>query len=577
MKIFKYLNIDKKLLIATLFVVVLEMVGTLLIPTISAMIINNGVLLKDMDYIIKFGIIMFIVAILVGMASLLNGYMAAKLSASLSKNLRNSIYKKSQELSASDFNHFSTGSMITRSSSDVNQIQQAFMMIVQIVIPIPIIAIASVFMTFSINGTLGVMLLIFTAITLIFAYFIVRKTIPIFTQLQRMLDMINNKVRSFLTGVRVIRAFSREEVEEKKVNDGFVDYSKTAIRANRMFALMNSTTFLIMNILIVVILFVGGIEISIGKMAIGDIVSVTEYAILLLFYIVMGQMVMAIVPRAGVSIDRIIEVLEFNPSISDASEPVRVFDDSVSQVAFDNVSFRYADSEVNVLSDISFSANIGETTAIIGGTGSGKSTIASLLLRLHDVTNGSIKIKGQDIRKMTQEDVRDMISYVPQKAALFRGTIADNLRFGNVEASDEVIVSSLEVAQAKDFVSKLPDDFNAPVLQGGSNFSGGQKQRLSIARAVTKKANIYVFDDCFSALDFETESKLRNALKPVTENAAVIIVAQRISTIRNADQIIVVNEGKIVGKGTHTELIETSDIYREIVDSQEKQGGTYHE
>lgn len=575
MNILKYLRVDKKLLLATLLLVFLEMLGTLYVPTLSALIINNGVINGDMPYIVRLSILMFFVAMVVAGISLLNGFMAAKLSASLSMDLRNAIYEKSLELSVSDFNNFSTGSMITRTSSDVNQIQQAFMMVLQILLPIPIIAVVSVYMTFAINAVLGFVLLGFAGISLIFAVGIVKRTIPVFGRLQKLLDATNSRVRSFLTGVRVIRAFNREEAEEEKVNDSFSSYAITAIKANRLFALMNSTTFLIMNILVVAILFVGGIQISYSQMKLGDIVAVTEYAILLLFYIVMGQMVMSIIPRAGVSVDRIIEVLEFEPSIVNHGLSDHVYSDTSKPIIeFRNVGFRYPDSERNVLSNLSFKAVIGQTTAIIGGTGSGKSTVASLLLRLHEATEGTILLSGNDINTLTQDTLRSKISYVPQKATLFSGTIESNLRFANENVTESEILHSLDIAQATEFVSKLNKGIYSFVAQGGSNFSGGQKQRLSIARALTRHSDIYLFDDCFSALDFKTEANLRSALRKATQHASVIIIAQRISTIRDADQIIVLDEGNIVGIGKHIDLLNTSSVYKQIVDSQEKEGAT---
>lgn len=578
MKIVKYLKIDRMLLIITIILVFLEMLGTLFIPTLSALIINNGVINKDMPYIVRMSLLMFIIALSVAGISLLNGYMAARLSSSLSMNIRNAIYEKSLELSVSDFNHFSTGSMITRTSSDVNQVQQAFMMAIQILMPIPIIAVVSIFMTFSINVILGIVLLIFVFISLLFAFVIVRKTIPVFARLQGLLDETNSRVRSFLTGVRVIRAFNREDSEEEKVNQAFESYAFTAIKANRLFALMNSTTFLIINVLVVAILFIGGIQISYNQMFVGDIVAVTEYAILLLFYIVMGQMVMAIIPRAQVSIDRIIQVLEFNSTIRDVNDSSKIiFNQQKPLIEFENVSFRYPDSEKDILSNINLSIERGKTTAIIGGTGSGKSTVASLFLRLHEVTEGRILLEGQDINQLTQEALRNHIAYVPQKAVLFRGTIESNLRFAHETITHDEINHVLEVAQAAEFVSKLDEGIRSFVAQGGSNFSGGQKQRLSIARALTRQSDIYLFDDCFSALDFKTEANLRIALKKVTQAAAVVIIAQRISTIRDADQIVVLDEGHIVGLGKHEELLVNSKVYRQIVDSQEKEGETIHE
>lgn len=577
MKLIKFMKLNTVTFVMAIVLVIAEMVFSLFIPTISAAIINNGVINGDIDYIIRYGVLMFAVALVVAGVSLANGYLAAKLSATLSMNLRQAIFDKSQEMSVSDFNQFSTGSMITRTSSDINQIQQAFIMILQILFPIPIIAVVSGFLTFSINVTIGFMVLFFAVLTLVFAFFIVKKAIPVFSKLQSLLDSINSRVRSFLTGVRVIRAFNREAGEQEKVSQAFQEYTDTAIRSNRLFALMNSGTFLIMNVATVAILFFGGIQISYGTMKIGDIVAVTEYVMMFLFYLVMGQMVMTIIPRARVSMQRVLEVLMFTPSITDQDTSVSSRMPAKVAVSFNHASFRYPDSENEVVSDLTFECLPGEITAIIGGTGSGKSTIASLIVRLHETTGGSILFNDINITELSQREVRDQVAYVPQKAFLFSGTIKDNLTFAKADATENEMLKSLEIASALQFVTEMPEGLLSAVSQGGTNFSGGQKQRLSIARAIIKAASIYVFDDCFSALDFTTEAKVRRALHPLTKEATVIIVAQRVSSIRHADQIIVLDEGRIVGKGKHADLLEQSAVYRQIVESQEREGGSIHE
>ena len=381
---------------------------------------------------------------------------------------------------------------------------------------------------------------------------------------------MNVVLRENITGVRVIRAFNKERHETGRMNATFNQYATSSIQANYLFAGLDCLANVAINFLIVAVVYLGGNAVGAGKMLIGDITSVTEYAIWILLYVMMAQMTILMFPRALTCIRRVSDVLNLKPEITDGAESVRTVE-RADIVSFENVSFRFADADEETLSHLSFTCRKGETTAVIGGTGSGKSTITKLLLRYHDVTEGRITLHGQDIRELTQKDVRSAVSYVPQKAWLFSGTIAENLRYGDPDATEERLRHALHIAQS-DLVLELPDGVTAPEAQCGTNISGGQKQRLSIARALAKKADLYVFDDSFSALDFKTDAALRHALKEEMKDAAVLIIAQRISTILHADQILVLNDGRIVGKGRHKELLQTCEIYRDIVNSQMKGG-----
>ena len=566
----RFLQPYKALCFFTLFVMLLDVAGTLYIPTLVADMINIGISSGNMDYVIQKGMIMLVVAILSGAGTVLGSFLCARLSARLGRDIRNALYDKSLAFSAYDFEQFGTGSMITRTLNDVNIIQQAFVWSIQMILPVPAMCMIGVVMAFSIDTYMGGLLIIVTAIVLIGAVFITRKASLIFEKLQNFLDRINVVLRENITGVRVIRAFNKEPYEEKRMRHSFEDYAESAIKANRLFFGLESLAIFVMNICVVGILWLGGNRIGAGRMEIGDITALTEYAILILFYVIMAQMVIILLPRAKVCMNRINGVLSHKPEIVDGKNKSTI--NPLSDVCcFQSVDFRFADAAEATLQGLDFSLRRGETTAIIGSTGSGKSTIAKLLLRFHDVSKGSITLNGEDIRNISQEELRQNIAYVPQKAWLFSGTIADNLRYGNENATEEEMLHALSVAQA-DFVNKLPDGLYSRVAQGGTNFSGGQKQRLAIARALMKKADLYIFDDSFSALDFKTDAALRHALAVEVKDSAVLIIAQRVNTIVNAEQIIVLEDGKTVGIGKHRQLLETCPIYRDIAKSQTKGG-----
>lgn len=579
-----------------LLFVILDVLGALVIPTITADMINVGVGSGDLGYIVEKGTLMLIVTILAGASALLGSYLSARLSALIGRDMRNALYEKSLTFSVHDFEQYGTGSMITRSLNDVSVIQQAVVWCIMMVLPVPALSVMGIVMAFAIDPAMGAMLGAGVVFVIVLAIWISRKAASIFERLQLLLDRMNVVLRENITGVRVIRAFNKEEHEKRRMKRSFADYAEAAVRTNRLFAALDSFSFFSISILVVAILWIGGNRIGAGSMEIGDITALTEYTILILFYLMMAQMVIILLPRARVCLERLGEVLDREPEIKDGAELVE--DDQISKepagdkaeensrsvssgserpvlapvAEFRDVTFRFADAGEDALGNLSFVCRRGETTAIIGGTGSGKSTIAKLILRFHDVTGGSVLLCGRDVRKMSQHELREHISYVPQKAWLFSGTIAENLRYGNNEATREEMYHALEVAQSG-FVKELDRGLDAHVAQGGTNFSGGQKQRLSIARALMKKADLYIFDDSFSALDFKTDSALRKALKEETKDAAVLIIAQRINTILNAEQIVVLNDGRIAGIGNHEYLMEHCAVYREIAKSQMRGGG----
>lgn len=581
----------KALVAGTLAALLLDVAGTLYVPTMLAGMINQGVTSGNTDFIIGQGLKMLVACCCASGGALLGNYLCARLASYVGRDIRNAVYDASLTYSGGDFEEFGTGSMITRTLNDVNVIQQTVMLATQAMLPVPIICVMGTVLSFRVDAQMGAMMLAVVSVVMVFAVIAVRRAAPIFEKMQGFIDRMNVVLRENIIGVRVIRAFGKERHEEGRMGRVFTDYADAAIKVNWIFAGVDCFSFCLMNIAEVLLMWLGGNRVGAHAMEIGNISAVVEYAMLIMFYIMMAQFVALMVPRAIVCLQRCAEVIEKKPSIVDgtgtaplapgpngevaAAGEDGVFNaslsDTVPVATFDHVSFRFPDADEDTLHDIDFSCRRGQTTAIIGSTGSGKSTIAKMLLRLHDVTEGSVRFSGADVRSMTQHNLRERIAYVPQKAWLFSGTIASNLRDGRAGATETEMRHALDVAQS-DFVWGLPERLDAPVAQGGTNFSGGQRQRLAIARALMKRADLYIFDDSFSALDFKTDAALRRALKPETRNAAVLIIAQRINTILHADQIVVLKDGRIVGKGTHEELMEGCEVYREIAESQMKGG-----
>ncbi len=561
-----------KLCAFTTLFMAMDMVGMMLIPTYAAEMINKGsAAAGGFGDLLHTGIKMLIASAIAGVGAIVGGYVCARLAARVGADIREALYKKSLDLSVYDFQTFGTASMTTRTVSDVATIQFAVVSIFQMMLPVPVIFAAAITLSFMKDWLIGTVLLAVLAVIVFVAYFIMRSASPLFRKLQNLLDKMSTVLLENITGVRVIRAFNKQEYETGLLNAAFREYKTTSVRANKMFAGLDGLTNFSINLFVVLVYWLSGSRIASGAFGDGDIVAIIEYAIMALFSMLMAQFVILSLPRAMECSNRIAEVLSYNPQIQDKTGVDAALPDSENVLAFENVSFRYADSDEYTLQGLNFVCKKGETTAVIGGTGSGKSTVASMMLRFNDVTDGRITLCGTDIRDMPQRQLRDAVSYVQQRAWLFSGTIADNLRYGNKAATDEELMHALDIAQAGDFVRALPDGLNAYVAQGGTNFSGGQKQRLSIARAIVKDPQLYIFDDSFSALDFKTDAALRKALLKEKSDKAIVIIAQRVSTIQHADQIVVLHEGRPVGVGRHEELLKTCGVYREIYESQTKE------
>ncbi|MFZ4864138.1 ABC transporter ATP-binding protein [Enterococcus casseliflavus] len=559
-------KINKNKLLLLLVFISLQVLGTLYLPTLTATILNDGVLQANLDQVYQTGRMMLLVAGGTGAAAIFSTYLAAEVSTKFSCNLRSQLFEQTQQLSVQDFKQFKTSSLITRATNDVEQVQTMLSMFFEMLLPMPFVVIIGMVLAYLREPQMALIIFITMVIFVTIAVLLIKKVLPIFEKVQTGLDRINERVGQFLSGIRVIRAFNRTKLEQRQMDESFHAFAELNIRINRWFALMMPLILLILNIATVAIVWFGADRITTGEMQIGDITAVMEYAMNILFYSVMALFSFVMMPRAITCAKRIREVLDHRPEIVDGAE--KLSETKPTKLEFKQVSFCYSDAENPVLHNVSFSCEAGTTTAIIGGTGSGKSTIAKLIPRLFDVQGGEILLNGRSLAELPQTQLRQKIGFVPQKAFLFSGTIADNLRHGNKNATEEEMNHAVTIAQASAFIESLPNGLDAPVAQGGTNFSGGQKQRLAIAKMLMKKPQVYVFDDSFSALDFKTDAALRKALKEETKEAIVIYAAQRISTIKDADQIIVLDEGNVVGKGTHHELLRSCPHYLDIARSQ---------
>ena len=552
---------------ATLVAMLFDLSGMLLIPTQLSAMINTAVTTQDANEFLAHGALMLAAALVGSFGYIASTWLASRLCANVGRDLRMRVYRASLAFSAADFNRFGTGSMITRTLSDANVVQQTLLMTVLMILPVPIMCAISVGLAFSTDFVMGWVLLAVTLVTLSISLVAIRGTAPVFTRLQGFIDAMNARLREAITGVRVVRAFGREELTRERLDETFDAYARNAIRVNYVFATTDLMTFFLMNGVESLTMWLGANRVGAHAMQIGSISALIEYAMLIMFFMMMAQFAMLSVPRALACLGRAAEVLAVRSEVSDAERCVEP-DLSAGVVArFDHASLRYADADEDTLRNLDFSVRRGQVCAIIGNTGSGKSTVAKMLLRFCDATEGRVLLGDADVRDVSQQTLREHVAYVPQKAWLFSGTIAENLRHGRAEATDEELWHALDVAQAG-FVRELPDGLGARVAQGGTNFSGGQRQRLAIARALVRHADLYVFDDSFSALDFKTDAALRHALAPELARAATLIIAQRVSTIREADQIVVLKDGQIVGLGGHDELMGTCETYRAIAQSQ---------
>ncbi|QHA01629.1 ABC transporter ATP-binding protein [Dehalobacter restrictus] len=567
LKLYRYLKPFRHLVYGVLILIFLQTLGDLYLPTLMSDIINDGVMNGDTQKILHIGGVMLLVAGVAAVFSILASFLSAKAAVGLGTVLRSKLFRRIESFSLHEFDKIGTATLITRTTNDINQVQTVTIMIMRMMISAPIMAIGGIILAYREDKALTWVFAVSIPVLAIVIVMIASKMIPLFRLVQGKIDRINLVLREKLTGVRVIRAFNTIEHEKKRFDAANVDLTDNYIKVNKIMAFMMPTIMLIMNLTSLAILWFGGIRISIGDMDLGALSAFTQYAMQIMMSMLMLAMMFIMVPRSQAAAVRINEVLETVPEIEDAKDLKDTFTGK-GYVEFKDVTFSYHGAEEPAIRDISFAARPGEITAIIGSTGSGKSTLINLIPRFYDVDSGSVLIDGVDVRDISQENLRQKIGFVPQKAVLFSGTIAENIQFGSKQATEEEIQHAAEVAQAAEFITKMDGGYDHIIAQGGTNVSGGQKQRLAIARALVRKPEIYIFDDSFSALDFKTDARLRAALKQEIAEATVLIIAQRVGTVMDANRIIVLDNGQIAGIGTHKELLNSCEVYREIVSSQ---------
>ena len=570
LKLFKGLKPYWLMVVGVLILVFISTMTDLALPDLMSDIVDTGIVQGDVSYILGRGGVMLAVALLGTVCIICSSYLSSRIGIGFSRDLRKKVFEKVESFSLTEVNTVGTASLITRTTNDINQVQQVTIMMMRMMLSAPLMIVGALIMALRKDVGLSTIILVVIPIIVVVIGVIAKFTMPMFEKMQKRIDKLNLVVRENLTGIRVIRVFNKVDFEQKRFNQASSDLSRVATTANRLMGSLMPLMMLILNISIVAVLWFGGIRINEGSFQVGDLMAFIQYLTQVLFSMLMLTMMFVLIPRAQASAVRINEVLEMESPIQNPANGAQPSLKGV--VEFKNVAFGYEGAEEHAISNISFKANPGEITAIIGGTGSGKSTLLNMIPRFYDAAEGEVLVDGVNVREMNQALLRSKIGYVPQKAILFTGTIRDNIRYGKEDATDEEIKHALDIAQATDFVSKMPDGLESPIAQGGTNVSGGQKQRLSIARAIVRKPEIYLFDDSFSALDFKTDAQLRAALKAETKEATVIIVAQRVSTVMDADRILVMDEGRIAGCGTHEELLATNEIYQQIVESQLKQG-----
>lgn len=567
-------RISWKAFVGSVLFILIQVFAELNLPNMTSNIINEGVAKGDIPYIWRVGFVMLLLTVVTVLAAIAGVFISAREAQRFGREVRADIYEKVVNLSKDKIDSVGTASLITRTTNDVEQMQMVVMMFLRLMMFAPIMGIGAATLSFTKSRELSRVFLVSIPVLLVIIGLIMGSAIPLFRKIQKKTDRLNLIFREGLTGVRVIRAFNKSEYEEKRFAGANEDFMNNNIKAYSIVMMLMPVMTLVLSGTNIAIIWIGGQYISLGDLPVGDLVAFINYSAMLLFSFMMTTMILTMVPRAQVSAKRINEVLALESTITDGSH---TFSEMASQaekssLQFDHVSYKFEGAERYTVEDIDFDMQAGQTLAIIGGTGSGKTTIANLIMRFYDTTEGSVLLDSINVKDMTQYNIRERVSYVPQKANLFTGTIRSNMEFGKEDATDEEIWKALEIAQAKDFVEGLEDGLDARVEQGGYNFSGGQRQRLCIARAVVKEPDVYVFDDSFSALDFKTDAALRKALKSETGDAIVVIVAQRISTVMDADVIIVLDNGEMVGKGTHDELRKTNETYQEIMKSQFKEG-----
>jgi len=544
-----------------------QSLAQLYLPTLMADLVNNGMMRGDTDYIWKYGSYMLLVTLGGSLCAIIGSYLSSLVGMGFGRDIRYKVFSRVESYSLHEFDKIGTASLITRTTNDITQVQNFLVMGLRFMVNAPIMCIGGLILALSKDTGLTLILAVVLPVMMLFIGTVVRVIVPMFNLMQSKLDKVNLVLRENLTGIRVIRAFNRLKSENKRFRNANRELTDISIKVNKIMAAMHPFMMLIMNFTSVAIIWFGGIRISQDVMQLGDMMAFLQYTMQIMFSLIMVTIVFVMFPRAQASATRINEVLEVKPEIVDPLHSIKS-DEQKGYVEFQNVTFSYPGAEEPAISNVSFSVYPGELTAIIGSTGSGKSTLISLIPRFYDVDSGCILVDGVDVRQMTQKELRAKIGYVPQTPVIFSGTVSENIRYGKSDASDEEVMHAAQIAQANTFISKMINGYNTQISQGGTNISGGQKQRISIARALVRKPEIYILDDSFSALDFKTDTRLREALKKETATSTVILVAQRVSTVRDAHRIIVLDKGKVVGIGKHKELMDTCQVYREIVFSQ---------
>lgn len=570
MKLMKeFIKENKWIVLATTLTICLQIAGTLGVPKLVGKLIDVGIVSGDQQVIKTIGIQMFLVAFIGTIAAIISSYLSALVAAKFGFQVRGLFFKKFQQFSMKNVDKFGSNSLLTRMTNDVDNVQTMIVLFCQLIFPAPIISLFALVMTFSYSVSLAWVTLASIVFYLVVVYFLMKKGTPLSLKIQPKMDRITTTLREFFTGINMIRAFNNQDFEEQRTNQTFKNYAERMSKVNRIFAWITPVAFLLMGVVYASILWFGGNLVAVGTLQIGTVTAVIEYTLLTLAYLMIAAMVLVVIPRSVASLNRLQEVLSEEIEISDPhTEAIIAYHPEKALICFDHVTFQYTETADPVLENVSFVIPKGKTTAIVGATGAGKSTLVKLLLRINEVTAGTISYSGTDIRSLSQQTIRQVISYVPQKAFLFSGTILSNLLMGNAKATTEEIRTALEISQSSEFIDSLPQGIESLVAQGGSNYSGGQKQRMCIARALIKPADVYIFDDSFSALDYKTDAALRAALHAQMADKTLLIVAQRLSTIMNADNIIVLDEGRIVGQGTHADLLTTNSYYQDFAKSQ---------
>ncbi len=563
----KYL---KPYLLCIIFIVLLtfgQVIADLLLPNFMAHIVDDGIAKSNTDLIFHKGGIMLLIALAGVCCAVVAGYLASRSALGMGRNLRTALFSHISKYSLAEFDKLGTSSLITRTTNDVQQIQTTTFMILRMMLRAPIMCIGGIIMAVGKDKDLSLLLLGILPFIALIIFIVMKKAVPLFRTIQKKVDHLNLVLRENLVGIRIVRAFSRVGYEKRRFAAANADLTDTSIRVNRLMAILNPSMNFSMNLLAIAIIWVASFRIDTGDLLVGDMMAFIQYAMQIFMSLMMLSMMFILLPRAYASAERIREVFNLKADIENPEHSDKITENK-GVITFKNVSFRYNNAENPAVNNISFTALPGETLAIIGGTGSGKTALVNLILRYYDVESGAILFDGIDIRHLKQEDLRSRIGFVPQKATIFSGTVNENIRMGKQNATEEEVVHACRIAQADGFIRQLPENYETVIAQGGTDLSGGQKQRLSIARAVIRKPQIYIFDDSFSALDFKTDSAVRSALKKETGNSTVIVIAQRVTSIRHADKILVMDKGNLIGMGTHEDLLQSNEIYREIVSSQ---------